>query len=127
MALLPRVGLAADIEVMLTGFTATGGLQVALYDSEAGYTAEKIFGGVQRRARANSLRVIFADLPPGTYAIAAFHDKNENKELDANVLGIPTEAYGFSNNVRGTFGPPEFTAISFTVDNAPLKLDIELK
>ncbi len=126
-ALLPRLGLAADIEVLLNGFTATGGLQVALYDSEVGYQSEKMFGGVQIRAHANPLRVIFADIPPGQYAIAAFHDKNENATLDANMLGIPTEAYGFSTNARGTFGPPGFEAISFMVESTPLTLDIELK
>ena len=125
--LLPRLGLAADIEVMLHGFTPTGGLQVALYNSEAGYQSEKRFGGVQIRAHANPLRVIFADIPPGQYAIAAFHDKNENEKLDANMLGIPTEAYGFSTNARGTFGPPGFEAISFMVESTPLTLNIELK
>lgn len=125
--LLPRLGLAADIAVVLHGFTTTGGLQVALYDSEAGYTSGKRFGGVQMQAHSNPLRVIFADIPPGQYAIAAFHDKNEDEKLDANALGIPTEAYGFSNHTHGTFGPPGFEAISFTVESAPLTLDVELK
>ena len=125
--LLPRLGLAADIEVMLHGFTPTGGLQVALYNSEAGYQSEKMFGGVRIRAHANPLRVIFADIPPGQYAVAAFHDKDKNEKLDANALGIPTEAYGFSNHTHGTFGPPGFEAISFTVESAPLSLNVELK
>ena len=122
----PRLGLAADIEVTLKGFTATGGVQVALYDNEAAYKAEKMFGGLQMRAHANPLRVLFADVPPGTYGIAVFHDVNENQELDANMLGIPTEAYGFSNNARGTFGPPGFEAISFSVDGQPIKMEVEL-
>lgn len=125
--LFPRLGLAADIEVVLHGFTTTGRLQVALYDSETGYQSEKMFGGVRIRAYTHPLRVIFADVPPGTYAIAAFHDKNEDEKLDVNMLGIPTEAYGFSTDMRGTFGPPGFEAISFTVDSAPLTLDVELE
>ena len=127
LTLLPCVGSAADIEVTLKGYTETGGLQVALYDSEAGYKTEKMFGGVQMKAHTKPMRVVFADVPPGTYAIAAFHDKNENEELDANMLGVPTEAYGFSNNARGTFGLPSFEDVSFAVDGAPLKLAVELK
>jgi uncharacterized protein (DUF2141 family) len=30
-----------------------------------------------------------------------------NGKLDSNVLGIPTEGYGFSNDVKGLFGAPE--------------------
>tara|TARA_B100000678_G_scaffold289503_2_gene300214 strand:+ start:633 stop:1025 length:393 start_codon:yes stop_codon:yes gene_type:complete len=46
-------------------------------------------------------------LKEGQYAISAFHDVNDNKELDTNWMGIPKEKYGFSNNARGTFGPPD--------------------
>jgi uncharacterized protein (DUF2141 family) len=46
------------------------------------------------------------NLKPGSYAIAAFHDENNNKKIDKAFTGIPTEKYGFSNNVRGMFGPP---------------------
>ncbi|MND09814.1 hypothetical protein D3C83_334330 [compost metagenome] len=28
------------------------------------------------------------------------HDENDNGSLDANVLGMPTEGYGFSQNPR---------------------------
>lgn len=46
------------------------------------------------------------ELPAGRYAFSAFHDANDNKKLDTNWMGIPNEKYGFSNNARGTFGPP---------------------
>lgn len=46
-------------------------------------------------------------LPAGKYAIASFHDANNNRELDTNMMGIPNEKYGFSNNARGMFGPPD--------------------
>ena len=32
-------------------------------------------------------------------------------------LGIPKEQFGFSNNARGTFGPPSFESASFTLDS----------
>ena len=31
------------------------------------------------------------DLPPGDYALLAYHDENGNRELDFRPLGIPKE------------------------------------
>ena len=56
---------------------------------------------------AKSSRAII-EVPPGSYAVIAFHDINSNEKLDTNMLGIPTEPYGFSNDARGTFGEPDF-------------------
>jgi uncharacterized protein (DUF2141 family) len=45
----------------------------------------------------------------GSYAVAAYHDENNNNKLDKSFVGIPNEKYGFSNNVRGIFGPPKLS------------------
>jgi uncharacterized protein (DUF2141 family) len=58
------------------------------------------------------------ELPTGTYALACFHDANDNDELDSGFTGIPTENYAFSNNVRGTFGPPDLADQLFTLQVA---------
>lgn len=42
------------------------------------------------------------------YAIVVFHDENDGSKLDENALGLPTEAYGISNNARGLLSPPAF-------------------
>lgn len=47
------------------------------------------------------------NLLPGYYAIQVYHDENGNGDLDKNAIGVPTEKYGFSNNARGLFGPPD--------------------
>ncbi|MDB5446682.1 MAG: hypothetical protein JWQ97_1999, partial [Phenylobacterium sp.] len=33
--------------------------------------------------------VIVKDLPPGVYAIQAYHDRNDNYSVDQNFLGVP--------------------------------------
>ena len=58
------------------------------------------------------------DLPPGQYAVNAFHDENGNGELDTNLFGIPTEGYGFANDPRTTFGPPDFEDAAVNVRDA---------
>ncbi len=61
--------------------------------------------------------VVFEQLTPGTYAVAVFHDKNNNGILDKNMLGMPIERYGFSNNIRETFSAPSFKSASVEVNS----------
>ena len=63
----------------------------------------------------NELLFTKSDLKPGTYAVTMYHDSNSNGELDSNFLRIPKERYGFSNNARGTFGPPGYEECLFEV------------
>jgi uncharacterized protein (DUF2141 family) len=62
----------------------------------------------------------FEALPSGTYAIKLFHDINDNQKLDSNWLGIPREPFGFSNNPRVRFGPPDFDATRFDLPSGKL-------
>jgi uncharacterized protein (DUF2141 family) len=57
----------------------------------------------------------FNELAEGKYAVAVFHDENKNGKLDKNYLGIPVEAYGFSNNARRTFSAPSFEEAEINV------------
>lgn len=52
-------------------------------------------------------------LNEGEYSFKFFHDENNNKKLDVNLIGIPKEGFGFSNNAKGTFGPPAFKKTIF--------------
>jgi uncharacterized protein (DUF2141 family) len=61
---------------------------------------------------------IVLNLAPNRYAIACFHDENNNGEIDKAFTGIPTELYGFSNDVRGIFGPPDLQDQLFTLQKA---------
>ena len=45
---------------------------------------------------------------PLEMAVAAYHDENNNGQIDRNLLGIPQEPYGFTNRARGILGPPPF-------------------
>ena len=56
------------------------------------------------------------DLEPGEYGVRVMHDENENAKLDANFVGMPREPWGFSNDAVGSFGPPGWQDIKFTVD-----------
>jgi uncharacterized protein (DUF2141 family) len=76
-----------------------------------------------RKAQA---RCDFEDIPPGTYAIVVIHDENMNGKLDTNVLGIPTEGYGFSRDAKAPLGVPTFSAASFSYDGQNVDLTMSL-
>jgi uncharacterized protein (DUF2141 family) len=60
----------------------------------------------------------FAHLPKNDYALAVYHDKNKNGKLDKNLVGMPTEKYGFSNNARETFSAPSFEQASIRLNSS---------
>ena len=45
---------------------------------------------------------------PNQFAVAAYHDENNDQQLTLNRFGIPSERYGFSREARGLTGPPNF-------------------
>ncbi len=66
-------------------------------------------------AREGSIQVVFKELPPGDYAVTAYHDENNSGEIDRNALGIPTEGYGFGNDAMGFMAPPKFEDTAVTL------------
>jgi uncharacterized protein (DUF2141 family) len=69
----------------------------------------------------------FAVSAPGTYAVAVFHDENDNHHFDTNLLGLPKEGYGFSNDAAISLGPPAFEAVRMTVQPGDNAVSIKLR
>ncbi|MDQ2772348.1 MAG: DUF2141 domain-containing protein [Bacteroidota bacterium] len=67
------------------------------------------------------------DLPRGEWAVSLTQDLNNNNKIDKNFLGIPTEPYAFSNNVRPTIAAPGFDECKFMVDGPGQIISIRLK
>ena len=93
----------------------TGKIHVALYRSEQSYQQGKdAVAAVVEAVSGESQQLVFPDLAEGQYAIKVMHDANDNGELDRNMMGIPSEGYGFSNN-GGQYGPASFSDAAFAV------------
>ncbi|HBE88713.1 MAG TPA: hypothetical protein DDW67_06190 [Elusimicrobia bacterium] len=69
----------------------------------------------------------FPGVPYGEYAIAVFHDANQDGKFNRFLGVIPAEQYGASNNVLRTFGPPEYRKARFTLEKPRLELNVGLK
>lgn len=91
---------------------AKGIIWVALHQSGEDFM-QKRFMSIQLISTKGQTTGFFADVPPGVYAVSILHDANSNSVLDTNVIGIPTEGFGFSNDAMGLFGPPKFKKASF--------------
>ena len=52
-------------------------------------------------------------LPAGAYAVAIYHDANGNRDFDRNMVGMPAEGFGFSNDAPARFGLPAFEKVRF--------------
>ena len=61
---------------------------------------------ITRYIDSNQCNILIDSIATGKYTILYFHDENKNNKLDTNILGIPKEGYGFSNNASGKYGPP---------------------
>lgn len=76
---------------------------------------------------AASAEACVAVSSPGTYAIAVYHDANDNRRFDRTLLGLPAEGYGFSNDAPALLGLPAFASVRFAVPAAGSRFAIRLR
>lgn len=67
------------------------------------------------QAATGPITVAFNNLPPGEYAVGAYHDEDGSGQLETNALGQPINGYALSNGVRAQFAKPEFSQAAFAV------------
>jgi uncharacterized protein (DUF2141 family) len=78
-------------------------------------------------ARSGSVTVRLAAPRAGTYAVAVYHDENNNRKLDTSLIGLPTEGFGLSNNPVVRFRTPRLADAAFPVGDGRAAVDIALK
>ena len=89
-----------------------GDILIGLYNDGHNFPRKTSDGRIVKASK-DGVIVEFNDLKPGPYAISVLHDENSNKDMDQNKIGIPKEGYGFSNNAKGSLGPPSFDKAKF--------------
>ena len=107
-----------------------GAVACALFEGPEGFPTEFLrlaTNIVMVQVRATKATCDFADIAPGTYALAVIHDENRDGELATNWIGKPQEGYGFSNDAKGRVGPPSFEAASFSYNGERLTMTIALQ
>ena len=110
LALLMLTGTAraARLDIELTGVeNANGMVRVAVCTPETFATKHCPFGGATP-AKPGSVVVSVDGIPPGRYAVQAYHDEDGDGRLRRGLFGIPAEAIGFSRDARVRLGAPSF-------------------
>lgn len=120
------------IEVTVSDVSNARGLVgCALFSSRTGFPLESKKHAqttVRVPATGGTANCVFESVTPGEYAVAVVHDTNGNEVADTNLLGMPTEGVGVSNNVMPRMSAPTFEAARFTVAGGQtVKLAISIR
>ena len=120
----------SNIKVVVTGFRSDKGEGfLALYANKDGFPLDGSKAVVKLKSPIQNGQAVF-ELPgvkPGSYALIALHDVNQNGKMDRNPLGMPKEGYGASNNPKmPLFGPPTFESAVFKTTPGEMTLSIPL-
>ncbi len=117
-----------NLTIKITGFeNDKGDCWFALDNSEEVYESDdSVFIGKILPIKNNQVIVEIDSLKYGYYAIKVFHDENSNRKLDTDFLGIPTEDYGYSNNVSAWFGAPSWERAKFFFNQKEMTIEISI-
>jgi uncharacterized protein (DUF2141 family) len=116
-----------DLTVVISGgIPRTGQVLVTLFNSSQSYMRESHREEQAPVDDGGRSTMVFVALPATDYAVSVVYDRDSDGELDTNFVGIPTEAFGFSNNATAFFGPPDWDAARFALQG-DLTIEIELE
>ena len=100
----------SDLNVKITNIKEVKGhIEIGVYNNpELFPKVDKQYKVFYIKVTASNMNYTIKGLKHGQYALAIFHDLNSDTICNRNIMGIPTEKYGFSNNVRPFLSAPSF-------------------
>ena len=117
-----KTNLTVDIQNIKA---STGKINVAIFRPCEKFPSCQPVEGKRIDAQNGKVQVTF-EVEPGDYAVAVYHDVNNNGSLDKKLFGIPKEPYGFSNNYRPIVSGPNFNDCRITVGSSSKAIAIKL-
>jgi len=123
---ITKAKATSKITVEITNITVMeGNINIAIFNSKDNWLGKSVHSTVlaidKQHCEESKCRWQIDNIDYDDYGIAAFHDLNSDGKMEYNFIGIPQEAYGFSNNETSVFGlPPKWKAAKFTVNQAEL-------
>lgn len=108
--------VSQNVTLKITGIKeAKGNILIGVYDNAKNFAVVgKEMKMITVPAESKTVTTVIKDLK-GEYGFALVHDKNANGQCDYNVLGIPKESFGFSNNVKPKLKAPSFEAVKVRI------------
>ncbi|NVO83500.1 DUF2141 domain-containing protein [Hymenobacter terrestris] len=124
--IFPESGLAVTVVVSALA-SESSAVKLYFYNVRETFLVPKGYA-FMRVVKPNGQRQVRlpVQLPPGEWAVVITQDLNNNDKVDKNFLGIPTEPFAFSNNVRPRLAPPAFDDCKFAVREPGQVVSIKL-
>ena len=116
----------AVLHVVVTGVTSSKGHVRVDVCTRSEFLGDCRYSGAAP-AKPGATVVEVRDLPPGVYAVQAYDDRNDNQKVDRNVIGLPTESVGFSNNAPVPFTGPSFKEAAFSYAGGEQTISLHLR
>jgi uncharacterized protein (DUF2141 family) len=125
----PRDGGGALLRVRVVDARGRQGQMIfGVFDQLKGFPSEEKHSVNWQAKRADSGETVFeCRLPPGKYAASVLHDENGNGQMDTNLLGIPKEGYGVTNNPKPKRRAARFDEALFDLPPDGRELTISLQ
>jgi uncharacterized protein (DUF2141 family) len=118
------------IDVQVTGMRSSNGqVVVTLYPDDARRFLASHGKLLRQRlpTKAPTTLSCFLVPKPGFYAIAIYHDENGDQDFNRNLIGMPNEGFGFSNDAPTKIGLPSFDSVRFRANAGETRLAIKLR
>jgi uncharacterized protein (DUF2141 family) len=118
---------AALVEIAVTGVAeARGHVRVELCTRDTFLKESCPYQGAAPATPGATL-VKISNVPPGEYAVQAFHDESDQGVVHQNLLGIPRERIGFSNDAPLHISGPRFKDAAFSVGDEAKRVTLKLR
>lgn len=104
-----------DLTIVITNLKKSYGIiRIGIYDKKENFPKiGKEYKKLSVKVSSKEFNYTIKDLPAGNYAVALYHDANSDGTCNANLIGVPTESYGFSNNIKPFLSAPSFQDTKF--------------
>jgi len=123
---LPIAAQAAKLEIVVAKVrNGNGHVRVAVCSAEL-FLKDSCQWNGDAKSTPGEVTVTL-DVPPGVWAVQAFQDEDDSGEVTRNLLGIPTEGIGFSNDAPFRFGPPKFADAAFRLGPSGGRIQLNLR
>lgn len=115
-----KTGDVRSLTIKFVGVESTeGNINLAIFDNKESYqNLTKPVASIS--LPAGNVSITLHDFPSGAVAISAYHDKNNNQDLDM-AGGYPAEGYSVSG-ASSRFDEPTFDAAKVLVENVEMTM-----
>lgn len=119
------------VEIIVTDIrNEKGTLRIGVFYQDETFqkevTKEYIF--IDKLQLKNGQATATALLPVGKLGLSALDDENDNKKMDYNWVGIPTEGFGFSDYYHSGFSKPHYEDFEIEIKpNQPNRITMKMR